>query len=207
MADLDFLGVQYYTRLRAPWLPIPGLWTVPSFGGGDPVRPGCTSLGWEIDPSGLGMVLDAMHAYGSFPRLVVTEGGASFDDRIVGGRVHDPRRIAYYESHIAQVLAARERGVPVDGYFAWSLLDNFEWAEGAGAALRPGLTPTTPPRNARSKDSGYWFAEQLGEQRARRHPERTSGGGAAGAILLAGSADQVPCTFSLTGRSTTLAGT
>ena len=161
VADLDFLGVQYYTRLRAPWLPIPGLWTVPSFGGGDPSDPGCTSLGWEIDPSGLGMVLDAMHAYGSFPRLVVTEGGASFDDRIVGGRVHDPRRIAYYESHIAQVLAARERGVPVDGYFAWSLLDNFEWAE--GLVPRFGLAYTDYATQERTiKDSGYWFAEQLG---------------------------------------------
>lgn len=161
VADLDFLGVQYYTRLNAPWLPIPGLWTVPMFGGGNPGDEGATSLGWAIQPEGLGMVLDAMNAYGRFPRLVVTEGGASFDDEVVNGRVHDPRRIRYYIDHLAQVWAARERGVPVDGYFAWSLLDNFEWAE--GLVPRFGLVYTDYDTQARViKDSGYWFAEQLG---------------------------------------------
>ncbi|MCB0916319.1 MAG: beta-glucosidase [Actinobacteria bacterium] len=160
-ADLDFLGVQYYTRLRAPFLPIPGLWTVPQFGGGGADDAPTTSLGWEIMPEGLGMVLDAMHAYDHFPRLVVTEGGASFDDRVVDGRVHDPARIAYYSSHLAEVAAARERGVPVDGYFAWSLLDNFEWA--LGLVPRFGLVYTDYATQARIiKDSGYWFAEQLG---------------------------------------------
>ena len=107
------------------------------------------------------MVLDAMHAYDHFPRLVVTEGGASFDDRVVDGRVHDPARIAYYSSHLAEVAAARERGVPVDGYFAWSLLDNFEWA--LGLVPRFGLVYTDYATQARIiKDSGYWFAEQLG---------------------------------------------
>lgn len=159
-ADLDFLGIQYYTRLRAPFLPIPGLWTVPQFGGGGGGAE-TTSLGWEIMPEGLGMVIDAMNAYGKFPRLVVTEGGASFDDVLADGRVHDPRRIAYYEDHIAQVADARARGVPVDGYFAWSLLDNFEWA--LGLVPRFGLVYTDYATQERIiKDSGYWFAEQLG---------------------------------------------
>jgi beta-glucosidase len=157
VADLDFLGVQYYTRLRARWLPIPGLWTVPGFGTSDDM----TSTGWEIIPEGLGMVLDKVHAYGVFDRIVVTEGGASFDDRLSDGRVHDPRRIAYYEAHIAQVAAARERGVPVDGYFAWSLMDNFEWA--LGLQPRFGLVYVDYESQQRTiKDSGYWFAEELG---------------------------------------------
>ena len=162
-ADLDFLGVQYYTRLRAPWLPIPGLWTVPQFGGAGEDASGheVTSLGWEIMPEGLGMVLDRMAAYNAFPRLVVTEGGASFIDEVVDGRVHDPARIAYYQSHLAQVLAARDRGIPVDGYFAWSLLDNFEWAE--GLVPRFGLAYVDYPTQRRTiKDSGFWFAAQLG---------------------------------------------
>lgn len=161
VADLDFLGVQYYTRLRAQWLPIPGLWTVPAFGGGDGSGDDVTSLGWEIMPEGLGMVLDRMHAYGVFDRIVVTEGGASFDDRLVDGRVHDPRRIDYYRTHIAEVAAARDRGVPVDGYFAWSLMDNFEWA--LGLVPRFGLVYVDYDSQERYiKDSGYWFAEQLG---------------------------------------------
>ena len=120
-----------------------------------------TSMGWEIRPEGLGMVLDMVNAYGRYPRLVVTEGGASFPDEVAGGRIHDDRRIAYYESHLAQVRAAVGRGVPVDGYFCWSLLDNFEWA--AGYEPRFGLVHVDYPTQRRTvKDSGYWFAEQLG---------------------------------------------
>jgi beta-glucosidase len=157
VADLDFLGVQYYTRLQAPFLPIPGLWTVPMFGRGGPT----TSTGWQIMPEGLGMVLDRVHAYGVFDRIVVTEGGASFEDRLVDGRVHDAQRIEYYQTHIGQVLAARERGVPVDGYFAWSLMDNFEWALGYGP--RFGLVHVDYDSQQRTvKDSGYWFADELG---------------------------------------------
>jgi len=160
-ADLDFLGVQYYTRLRAPFVPIPGLWTSPHFGGvsfGNEV----TSLGWEILPEGLGMALDQVHSYGAFGRIVVTEGGASFPgERVVAGRVHDARRIDYYQRHLAEVAAARARGVPVDGYFAWSLLDNFEWAE--GFEPRFGLVHVDFATQERTiKDSGYWFAGQLG---------------------------------------------
>ncbi|HQR79672.1 MAG TPA: GH1 family beta-glucosidase [Actinomycetota bacterium] len=157
--DLDFLGVQYYTRMRAPFRPIPGLWTIPVMGDDPDIER--TSLGWEIRPEGLGMVLDMVHAYDRYPRIVVTEGGASFDDVLAGGRVHDDLRIAYYESHVAQVRAAVDRGVPVDGYFCWSLMDNFEWAEGLRA--RFGLVHVDFQTQHRTiKDSGYWFAGQLG---------------------------------------------
>ena len=157
--DLDFLGVQYYTRLRAPFRPIPGLWTIPGFGDDPEVEK--TSMGWEIRPEGLGMVLDMVNAYERFGRIVVTEGGASFPDHLVAERVRDSRRIAYYESHLAQVRAAMDRGVPVDGYFCWSLLDNFEWA--AGYEPRFGLVYVDYDTQRRViKDSGYWFAEQLG---------------------------------------------
>lgn len=161
LADLDFLGVQYYTRLRAPFLPLPGLWTVPQFGGAEHGNE-LTSLGWEIIPEGLGLALDWAHSYGAFQRIVVTEGGASFPgEQVVNGRVRDPRRIDYYVRHLAEVAAARERGVPVDGYFAWSLMDNFEWAE--GFEPRFGLVHVDFGTQERTiKDSGYWFAEQLG---------------------------------------------
>jgi beta-glucosidase len=157
--DLDFLGVQYYTRLRAQWLPIPGLWTYPRFGRDRSLE--LTSMGWEVRPEGLGMVLDKVHSYGRYDRIVVTEGGASFEDELAHGRVHDARRVSYYQSHLTEVAKARQRGIPVDGYFAWSLLDNFEWAEG----YRPrfGLVFVDYPTQQRTiKDSGYWFARQLG---------------------------------------------
>lgn len=157
--DLDFLGVQYYTRLKAPWLPIPKLRTVPYFGTDRAV--GLTSMNWEIRPEGLGMVLDKVWAYGKYPRLIVTEGGASFNDRLVDGRVHDQQRIHYYQDHLEQVSLARARGINVDGYFAWSLLDNFEWIEG----LRPrfGVAYVDYSTQQRYlKDSGYWFSQLLG---------------------------------------------
>jgi beta-glucosidase len=157
--DLDFLGVQYYTRLRAPFRPIPGLWTIPGFGSDPDLEK--TSMGWEIRPEGLGMVLDMVNSYDRYPRIVVTEGGASFPDVVEHGKVRDERRIAYYESHLAQVRAAQERGIPVDGYFCWSLLDNFEWA--AGFEPRFGLIYVDYETQRRyMKDSGYWFAQQLG---------------------------------------------
>ncbi len=164
--DLDFLGVQYYTRLRAPFRPIPGLWTVPGFGDDPDLEK--TSMGWEIRPEGLGMVLDMVHAYGRYPRIVITEGGASFEDHLVRGRIHDDRRIAYYESHLAQVQSAIDRGVPVDGYFCWSLMDNFEWA--AGFEPRFGLVHVDYQTQVRTiKDSGYWFADQLGGTASASH--------------------------------------
>lgn len=161
--DLDFLGVQYYTRLRAPWLPIPGIWTIPHFG----QDRGCelTSMGWEVRPEGLGMVLDRVHAYGAYDRVVVTESGASFDEELVDGRVHDNRRIAYFQRHLAELCATIDRGVPVEGYFCWSLLDNFEWT--FGYRPRFGLVHVDYATQHRVvKDSGRWFARLLGGRAA-----------------------------------------
>ncbi len=161
--DLDFLGVQYYTRLRAPWLPIPGIWTIPHFG----QDRGCelTSMGWEVRPEGLGMVLDRVHAYGAYDRVVVTESGASFDEELVDGRVHDNRRIAYFQRHLAELRATIDRGVPVEGYFCWSLLDNFEWT--FGYRPRFGLVHVDYATQQRIvKDSGRWFARMLGGRAA-----------------------------------------
>jgi len=157
--DLDFLGVQYYTRLRAPWLPVPGLWTIPHFGQDRSCE--LTSMGWEVRPEGLGMVLDRVHAYGAYDRIVVTESGASFDEELVGGRVHDNRRTSYFQRHLAEARAALDRGVPLEGYFCWSLLDNFEWT--FGYRPRFGLVHVDYDTQERIvKDSGRWFARLLG---------------------------------------------
>lgn len=169
LVDWDFLGVQYYTRLAAPPLPVPGLWTVPMFGR-DFRRFDLTATGWEVQPEGLHAVLMRAHAYGRFPRLVVTENGAAYPDELVGDPVDpraepyvpDARRIHFYERHLEQVRRARRDGAPVDGYFAWSLMDNFEWAEGYGP--RFGLVYVDYPTQRRIvKDSGRWFQRFLAE--------------------------------------------
>jgi len=81
-------------------------------------------------------------------------------DRLVDGRVRDVRRTAFYQDHLAEVLRAKRNGMPVDGYFCWSLMDNFEWAEGYTA--RFGLTYVDFDTQERTvKDSGHWFREFL----------------------------------------------
>ena len=157
--DFDFLGVQYYTYVKAPPLPIPLLWTAPLFGR-DFRHFEITATGWEVRPEGLHEVLARAHSYGRFPRLVVTENGAAFPDTLEGDRVHDPRRVEFYRAHLAQVHRAVRDGIPVDGYFCWSLIDNFEWAEGYEA--RFGLAYVDFETQRRFvKDSGRWMADFL----------------------------------------------
>ena len=92
----------------------------------------------EIYAPGIAEVLGRMHREYGFSRLAVTENGAAFPDAPdESGAVHDPERVAFLSAHLSEVLAAREQGVPVESYFAWSLLDNFEWSE--GYTLRYGI--------------------------------------------------------------------
>lgn len=158
--EWDFLGVQYYTRLKVPPLPIPFLWTAPIFGR-DWRNFEITSTGWEVRPDGLYDTLARVHAYGRFGSIVVTENGAAFPDTVVDGRCPDPRRTAFYRAHLAEVRRAVRDGVPVDGYFCWTLTDNFEWAEGMRA--RFGLVHLDFETQERTvKDSGRFFVKFLG---------------------------------------------
>lgn len=125
-APLDWCGLNYYTRkLIGPdggaW---PGLQEVEG-----PLPK--TLMGWEIFPDGLYNFLKrtAAEYTGDLP-LYVTENGMASPDVLQGGEVDDPQRTAYVEAHMEKVLQAIAEGVPVKGYMLWSLLDNYEWAEG-----------------------------------------------------------------------------
>lgn len=142
---LDFLGVNYYTRNFAS---SGNPWDVHSTGNQ------VTDMGWEVYPEGLTELLCRLHRDYAVPKLLVTENGAAFKDVLRDGQVDDIDRERYLERHIAATLAARQLGAPVEGYFAWSLLDNFEWA--SGYAKRFGLVHVdyttlqrTPKRSAR----------------------------------------------------------
>lgn len=91
-----------------------------------------TAFGWPVAPEGLTELLSQLRdRYGDrLPPIHVTESGCSTDDVLEDGTVHDDARIRYLDAHLDAVVAAREDGVDVRGYFVWSLLDNFEWAEG-----------------------------------------------------------------------------
>ncbi|MET0929977.1 MAG: GH1 family beta-glucosidase [Aeromicrobium sp.] len=157
---LDFLGINYYTRHVVG----AGLW--PGTAG---VRfrlengLAQTATGWDIDPDGLLEILGQVHRdYPPLP-IYLTENGAAFDDEDVDGFVQDDDRIAYIESHLASVAAARAQGVDVRGYFAWSLMDNFEWAE--GYAKRFGIVHVDYETQVRTpKASARWYADLI-----RRH--------------------------------------
>ena len=117
---IDTLGVNYYTRSIVE-------------AGGREVRPPAprTAMGWEIYPQGLGEVLHRLHDRFAFPRYVITENGAAMDDQPDStGFVDDQDRIAFIRDHLVEVHRLIDAGIPIGGYFAWSLMDNFEWAWG-----------------------------------------------------------------------------
>jgi beta-glucosidase len=125
---IDFLGVNYYTRGIARSSVAPESENAPRT-----VFPGAehTEMGWEVYPEGLYQMLGRLHFDYRFRSLYVTESGAAYPDRIgPDGKVHDQSRVAYLRAHFAEAAQAIASGIPLQGYFVWSLMDNFEWAHG-----------------------------------------------------------------------------
>jgi len=167
---LDLLGVNYYSRhvVAGPAGPAgppagaarpascwPGSEHVRFTSRGLPV----TAMGWEIDPAGLGETLLRLHREYPAVALYLTENGAAFDDTPApdGEEVPDPDRVGYLDAHLRACHGAIAAGVPLRGYFAWSLLDNFEWS--FGYARRFGLVYVDYPTQRRiPKSSGLWYA-------------------------------------------------
>jgi beta-glucosidase len=175
--SVDQLGINYYNRFfvtgkegaaraitspfaeASPW---PGSEHVGFVQVGRPV----TAMGWEIDESGLAEVLTRVaEEYPSVP-LYVTENGAAFDDVLADGQngegphVDDPDRVAYIDAHLRACHTAISAGVPLRGYFAWSLMDNFEW--GWGYAKRFGLVYVDFLTQARiPKTSAQWYSSVI----------------------------------------------
>lgn len=159
---LDFLGINYYTRSVT--------------GTGSALTPTerkreVTDMGWEVWPAGLSELLARLHADYTLPPVYIMENGAAYADQLVDGRVADTDRIRYLHSHIGALADAIAGGVDVRGYFVWSLLDNFEWAE--GYKKRFGIIYVDYETLERTpKDSAYWYREFL---RATRLPPALAG--------------------------------
>jgi beta-glucosidase len=155
---LDYLGVNYYTRSIARSEKIPEEKNAPRQ---IPEPKDVTEMDWEIYPAGLFEILERLHREYAFPGLMVTENGAAFADRwSSSGSVEDPERIRYLEAHVREVARALHAGIPVRGYFAWSFLDNFEWAH--GYSKRFGLVYVDYQTLKRiPKRSAYWFTEVI----------------------------------------------
>jgi beta-glucosidase len=158
-ARLDSIGVNYYNPAHV------GAWTGGNgFPGTDRasfvgIEAPQTVMGWPIVPSGLTDLLLRVHRDTGLP-IRVTENGMADRDVVVDGAVHDTARIDYLHGHLAAVHAAIERGADVRGYYAWTLLDNFEWAWGYDK--RFGLVHVDFETQARTpKDSATWYADVI----------------------------------------------
>jgi beta-glucosidase len=164
---IDMLGINYYSpALVAAGEPAPSGST--PWIGAEHVRwvdggRKRTTMNWEIDENGLLELLQRVHKDYPAIDLYITENGAAFaDEPSADGAVHDPDRIDYLERHINACAEATRRGVPLKGYFAWSLLDNFEWAHGYGQ--RFGIVHVDFDTQKRTpKDSALWYAARIRE--------------------------------------------
>ena len=158
---LDFLGINYYspTYLRAPRE-------------ADEAQVGFAALTTDelhqldLQTTNIGKPLTGAQPFMDLlvevnasyrpARIYITENGAATDEQVEDGLVHDPLRVAYLEDHVRAVREALNLGVPVHGYFVWSLLDNFEWAW--GYSMRFGIVRVDYPTQRRIvKDSGHWY--------------------------------------------------
>ena len=166
--EIDFLGVNYYSRVvvadgDGPWPRTRGV------AGSGPV----TEMGWEVYPQGLTDLLVRLDRDYVIPALHITENGAAYPDALDGGEVHDADRVRYFEGHISAVADARARGVPVAGYFAWSLMDNFEWAHGYDK--RFGIVHVDYDTQERTlKDSARWYRERIRASRGAPQRDRAT---------------------------------
>jgi len=166
---LEFWGLNYYTpaRVKEPGVKEPGVKEKPDssksavFPNTDSSEPGpgveITDIGWEVYPQGLSDLLIELHKTYPLPPCYITENGACYNDGLVEGQVNDQRRIDYLAGHISAVADAMQAGVDIRGYFLWSLLDNFEWAE--GYTMRFGAVHVDYASQIRTiKQSGHWYA-------------------------------------------------
>lgn len=177
---LSVLGVNYYntTHVKATMPPLPHV-SASTGGNPMPAQEGVTALppegeltamGWNQEPQGLtGLLTELSRRWPDLP-LMVTENGSAWEDTVSqdasiegGAIVHDPQRVAYLDAHVRAVAQAMEQGAHVTGYFAWSLLDNFEWALGYGK--RFGIIRVDYATQQRIwKDSALRFRQIIAEQ-------------------------------------------
>ncbi|GAA0924202.1 GH1 family beta-glucosidase [Virgisporangium aurantiacum] len=170
-APLDFLGVNYYSRHvvsgsdaaeRESHHGEPSAYPGSEFvqfvhREGVPV----TAMDWEIDAQGLYEVLQQVAGYTSLP-IYITENGAAFEDKLdADGTVNDQERIDYFEGHLGACARAIEAGVPLRGYFAWSLMDNFEWAWGYTRRFGMVYVDYEDAQRRVPKASAHWYSDVI----------------------------------------------
>jgi beta-glucosidase len=164
---VDFVGVNYYTRsiVRSSQVSEEENAKREVFPNEEH-----TEMGWEVYPDGIYNLLGRLHFDYDFPAIYITENGAAYPDAVASdGQVDDPARLSYIKRHLQQVHRAIEIGVPVKGYFAWSLMDNFEWSY--GFTKRFGLIYVDYETQQRiPKSSARWYGQVIRENTVDAEP-------------------------------------
>jgi beta-glucosidase len=157
--DMDFAGLQNYTRelvRHSPFMPFVKAKLIKA----SKRNVERTQMDWEVHPPAIYSAIMRWNEYKNLKEIIVTENGAAFEDSYASGEVNDLKRKNFIKDHISQVLLARQAGARVNGYFVWTLMDNFEWAEGYYPKF--GLIHVNFETQERiMKSSGKWYAEFL----------------------------------------------
>jgi len=157
--NFDFVGLQNYTRevvAHNSYIPYINAKLIPA----NKRNVDYTIMNWEIYPKSIYYLILKFSKYEGVNKIIITENGASFFDEFKHNMIDDKERIEYIKSYLHQVLLAKQNGGKVEGYFIWSLTDNFEWAE--GYKQRFGLVYIDYETQKRTiKNSGYWYQEFL----------------------------------------------
>ncbi|AQW91721.1 beta-glucosidase [Elizabethkingia anophelis] len=155
--DMDFIGIQNYTREIIRYAMFVPFLQAKIVNAKDR-NVEMTTMEWEVYPESIYHILKKFQAYENIPPLIITENGAAFSDTLQNNLVHDPKRLQYIQNILQQVLRAKQEGVNVNGYFVWTFLDNFEWAEGYHPKF--GLVHVNFQTQQRTvKSSGHWYAD------------------------------------------------
>ena len=158
--DFDFIGIQNYTREIVKYSMFTPYLKASLVKAKDRKVP-VTTMGWEVYPESVYQMIKKYNAYSDIKKIYITENGAAFPDQLINSEINDQPRIKYLQEILKQVLKAKNEGLNVEGYFVWTLTDNFEWAEGYHP--RFGLIYVDFETQERIiKSSGHWYAKFLG---------------------------------------------
>lgn len=159
--DFDFIGVQNYFPVVVKYNAV-----IPIIQAADisarSRKAIATDMGWEVSPDGFYNIIQQFAAYPGVKKIIISENGAFYKDKLSNGIIQDTKRIQYFQQYLAALLKAKNNGVNIGGYFAWTLMDNFEWSEGYHA--RFGLVHVDFKTQLRTvKQSGHWFRQFLAQ--------------------------------------------
>lgn len=159
--DFDFIGVQNYFPVVVKYnavIPIIQASDITAKSRKAPI----TDMGWEVNPNSFYNIIQQFAAYSKVKKIIISENGAFYKDKIINGVINDTNRIQYFQQYLRALLKAKDSGVNIAGYFAWTLMDNFEWSEGYHAKF--GLVHVDFKTQLRTvKQSGHWFRQFLAQ--------------------------------------------